>query len=228
MGLGAPRPVVWVQAGHDGPREPGYRDQTGAGSGPYGSEVEFNRRSARAVIAKLIAAGVDGRSTPGLVTPYASRGAVFISIHHDAPGGSAAVGHALVGGGGENFYHGEGGGDPSSTPYPDSSPHRAATPISATVERRSRALAVRVGRALGTARTRGRGATAPFVGVVPAGGNRRMMHFYGYYRTRSDARVLVECGAAGADDGFLARTDVIAEALAGAIVEDLRARGLLE
>jgi hypothetical protein len=219
-------PVVWVQAGHEGPREPGYRDQTGAGSGPFGSEVEFNRRTAKAVITKLVAAGVDARSTPGLVTPYGSRGATFISIHHDAPGGSAAVGHALASGGGENYYHGEGGGDASPTPYADSAPHRPATSISATVERRSLALATKVAGALGKTRI-GAGARAPFLGVVAPGGNRRMMHFYGYYRTRSEARILVECGAAGADDAFLARTDLIATSLSGAIVADLKARGLL-
>ena len=226
IGLGASRPVVWVQPGHEGPREPGYRDQTGAGSGPFGSEVEFNRRTARAVIAKLVSAGVDARSTPGLVTPLGSRGATFISIHHDAPGGSAAVGHAVTSGGGENYYHGEGGGDASPTPYSDSAQHRPATSISTSVERRSRALAMRVSRALGTARSAA-GARAPFLGVVAPTGNRRVMHFYGYYRTRSEARVLVECGAAGTDDPFLAKTDVIAATLSGAIIEDLRARKLL-
>ena len=178
------------------------------------------------MIAKLAAAGVDARSTPGLVTPYGSRGATFISIHHDAPGGSAAVGHALASGGGENFYHGEGGGDASPTPYSDSAPHRRATSISATVERRSLALATKVAAVLGKTRS-GAGARAPFLGVVAPGGNRRMMHFYGYYRTRSEARILVECGAAGIDDAFLARTDLIATALSGAIVSDLNARGLL-
>ena len=226
LGIGS-RPVVWIQAGHDGPREPGYRNQTGAGSGPFGSEVEFNRRTAKAVIVKLSAAGVDARSTPGLVAPYGAHGATFVSIHHDAPGGSAAVGHALAGGGGENYYHGEGGGDPSPTPYSDSARHRPPTAISSTVERRSRALAARISQALGKSRTKARGAKAPFLGVVPSSGNRRMMHFYGYYRTRSAARVLVECGAAGADDGFLARTDLIAETLSGAIIDDLRGRGLL-
>ena len=226
-GLAATRPIVWIQAGHDGPREPGYRDQTGAGSGPFGSEVEFNRRTAQAVIAKLAAAGVDARSTPGLVIPFGSQGAAFISIHHDAPGGSAAVGHALSGGGGENYYHGEGGGDLSPTPYSDSAPHRPATPISASVERRSRALASQISVALGKVRTAARGAKAPFLGVIPPEGNRRMMHFYGYYRTRAAARVLVECGAASADDGFLSRTDLIATTLSQAIVDDLRGRGLL-
>lgn len=54
-----------------------------------------------------------------------------------------------------------------------------------------------------------------------------MMRFYGYYRTRADARVLIECGAPGADDAYLAKIDLIATAVAGGIVDDLRARRLL-
>ncbi len=40
-----------------------------------------------------------------------------------------------------------------------------------------------------------------------------MMRYYGFYRTRAAARVIVEAGAAGADDPFLARTDLIAAAV---------------
>ena len=37
------------------------------------------------------------RRTPGRVTPLGARGAVFISLHHDAPGGRAGIGHAIAG-----------------------------------------------------------------------------------------------------------------------------------
>ena len=219
-------PVVWVQAGHEGPREPGYVAQTGAGSGPFGSEVAFTTRTADRVVAILRARGVDARRTPGRVTPFGARGATFVSIHHDAPGGAAALGHAVTGGG-ENYYRGEGTGEASPTPYPDSAPHRAALPVSPAVERRSRALAVRLAAALRGIHTPPNGAQARFAGVVARTGNRRMMHFYGYYRTRADARVLIECGAAGADDAFLSRTDLVARTIATALVTDLRARGQL-
>jgi hypothetical protein len=43
------------------------------------------------------------------------------------------------------------------------------------------------------------------------------MHFYGFYRIRADARVILEAGPAGADDAFLARTDLIAGAVAEGI-----------
>nr|HMO01293.1 hypothetical protein [Miltoncostaeaceae bacterium] len=46
-------PVVWVQAGHEAPREPGYTAQTGAGSGPFGSEVGFTTRIASRVTVLL-------------------------------------------------------------------------------------------------------------------------------------------------------------------------------
>lgn len=217
--------MVWVQAGHEGPREPGYRDQTGAGSGPFGSEVAFNRRVAASVVRRLRARGVDARRTPGLVTPWGARGATFVSIHHDTPDGSAAVGHAIAGAG-ENWYHGEGGGTPSPVPYADSAPHRRATTVSRVVERRSRALALRMARRLERIRTPAFGAFAPFLGVVPRDGNVRMMRFYGYYRTRAQARILVEFGAGTRDDAFLRRTELIGAAVTGAVLEDLRARGL--
>ena len=221
------RPVVWVQAGHEGPREPGYANQTGAGSGPFGSEVGFTTRTASALVKRLQAAGVDARRTPGKVAPWGATGATFISIHHDSAGGQAAVGHAVTSGGGENYYHGEGDGIASQTPYADSAPHRSATRVSVSVQRASNALAVRVAASLGRVHTSANGANGPFGGVVPANGNRRMMHFYGYYRTNATARILVECGAPGVDDRFLAKTDLVAKSLADAIVTDLRARGLL-
>jgi len=104
-GTGSAAPLVWVQAGHAPPTEPGYRAQTGAGSGPFGSEVVFTTRLAPRVVARLRAAGVDAREVPGFVRPLAAGGAAFVSLHHDSPGGSAAVGHAIAGAG-ENWYHG--------------------------------------------------------------------------------------------------------------------------
>jgi hypothetical protein len=218
--------VVWVQAGHEAPREPGYRAQSGSGSGPFGSEVAFTRRLAAAVERRLRAAGVDARHTPSRVAPYGAAGATFVSLHHDAPGGYARVGHAIAGAG-ENYYRGEGFGDPRPVPYPDSAPHRPATLVSPEVERRSHALAQRLATRLRATHTRANGARTRFGGVEPRDGNVRMMRFYGYYRTRADARVLVEAGAAGADDAYLAQVDLIAEAIAAAVLDDLRARGLV-
>ena len=54
-----------------------------------------------------------------------------------------------------------------------------------------------------------------------------MNHFYGYYRTTAQSRVLVEVGAAPDDNAFLRRTSLIGKTLSGALVADLRARGLL-
>ena len=71
-------PVVWVQAGHEAPREPGYTAQTGAGSGPFGTEVGFTTRVAARVTVLLRRYGVDARRTPGRVTPLGARGAVFV------------------------------------------------------------------------------------------------------------------------------------------------------
>ena len=83
---------------------------------------------------------MDARRTPGLVTPLGARGAVFISLHHDAAGGRAGLGHAFTGLS-ENWYHGEGSGAPAPGAYPDSAPHRPATLVTPAVERRSADLA---------------------------------------------------------------------------------------
>jgi N-acetylmuramoyl-L-alanine amidase len=216
-----PRPVVWVQAGHEGPREPGYRAQTGAAG-----EVDFTVRVAAAVERRLRAAGIDARHTPSRVTPNGAAGAVLISIHHDTPQGHAAVGHAITGAG-ENWYHGEGTGAASSTPYPDSAPHRAATTVSATVEARSLRLARLLANGYRSVFTRANGARSGSVRLEPRSGNRRMMRYFGYYRTRADARVLIEAGAGGTDGAILRRTDLVAGAIAGAIVAHLRAEGTL-
>jgi hypothetical protein len=219
-------PVVWVQAGHAGPREPGYRAQTGAGTGPFGSEVGFTTRLAARVTVLLRRRGVDARRTPGRVTPLGARGAVFVSLHHDAPGGRAAVSGARTGAG-ENWYRGEGTGPPSPVPHPDSAPHRRATTVPAVVERRSRDLANRISTRLRAIFTPANGAYGPFGGVEPRDGNPRMTRFYGFYRTRAGARVLVEAGDPARDAAFLRRVDPIAAAVTRAILDHLRSRSLL-
>lgn len=219
-------PVVWVQAGHEGPREPGYRDQTGAGAGPFGSEVGFTTRLAARVVVRLRASGIDARRTPGRVSPLGARGAVFISLHHDAAGGRAGVGRAIAGAG-ENWYHGEGGGAPGSRPYPDSAPHRRPTTVTAAVERRSLDLARRLSAVFGPLHGPARGAHGAFGGVESRTGNQRMNRYYGFYRTRAGARVLLEAGAPGVDDAFLRRVDPIAAAVTRAVRSHLRARGLI-
>lgn len=218
-------PIVWVQAGHAGPREPGYTAQTGAGSGPFGSEVGFTSRLARRVVVRLRAAGVDARLTPGRVTPLAARGAVFISLHHDATGGRAGIGRAITGVG-ENWYHGEGYGTGRPRPYPDSARHRKATRVSRTVERRSLQLARRLDAAFGAVHTRANGARGADGGIEPRDGNPRMVRYYGFYRTRATARVLLEAGAPAVDDVFLRRVDLISVAVSRAITRYLRDRGL--
>lgn len=221
---GAPtsRPVVWVQAGHEGPREPGYTAQTGAAG-----EVRFNIRVAAAVERRLRAAGVDARHSPGRAAGFPSSGAVFVAIHHDTPDGHAAVGHAISGAG-ENWYRGEGFGPPRSTPYPDSAPHRTpATTVSHAVETRSRLLASRIRDRYATVFTRSNGARSGPVRLEPRNGNRRVQRYVGYYRSNAAARVLVESGAGGTDAAMLRRTDVIATAVAGAIIGYLRDAGSL-
>ena len=223
----AAAPIVWVQAGHAGAGEPGYAAQTGAGGGPFGSEIAFNTRVRDDMVARLKAAGVDARPLVSKVNPLGAAGATFISIHFDSPGGGAGVGRAVVGGG-ENYYHGEGTGTASQTPYSDSAPHRTpATKVSTTVATNSANLATRISSALKGIHTQANGASARFNGVEPPNGNARMVHFYGYYRTNAAARVLVEVGAAGSDDPFLRKVPLIGTTLSGAIVKDLRSRGLL-
>lgn len=217
-----PRPIVWVQAGHEGPREPGYRAQTGAAG-----EIQFNTRVAAAVERRLRAAGIDARHSPGRVAGFPSRGAVFVSIHHDTPDGHAAVGHAITGAS-ENWYRGEGTGLPRSTPYPDSAPHRTpATTVSREVEERSRRLATLLHARYSRVFTRANGARSGPVRLERRTGNRRVMRYVGYYRTQADARVLIESGAGGTDATMLRRTDLIATTIADAIVDHLRAEGLL-
>lgn len=221
---GRAAPIVWVQAGHADPREPGYRDQSGAGSGPFGNEIAFTTALADAVIERLEAEGVDARLTPGQVTPLGAEGAAFVSLHHDAPGGQAAIAGAHAGTS-ENYYRGEGGGDPSPTPYPDSAPHRQATTVTPDVEQASDALARAIADRYGPAFS-SRGGSS-FAGVVTEQANPRMTRYYGFFRTNADARVIVEAGAAGADDGFLSDIPAVAGPIATGIVEYLRQAGEL-
>lgn len=216
------RPVVWVQAGHVAPGEPGYLAQTGAGGGPFGSEQAFNSRTQAALVAWLAAHGVTARATPALVTPWGADGAVFVSVHFDSPGGGAAIGHATsVPGRHENYYNGQGTGTASPTPYADSAAHRPHTEVTPAVEAASTTLAEDIAARYRSIFTAANGAGSRFRGVEPRGGNVRMTHLYGYYRTNAAARVLIECGAAGADDAFLARTDLIAATIGRGITDYL-------
>lgn len=210
------------------PGGPGYLAQTGAGGGPFGSEQAFNSRVQAALIASLKRAGVDARPTNALVTPWGSTGAAFISIHFDSPGGGAGIGNATsVPGRHENYYEGEGTGTASPVPYPNSAPHRPHTEVTPTVERASRALATRIANRYTRIFTPPNGADSRFRGIEPRNGNVRMIHFYGCYRTNTKARVLIECGAAGADDRFLARTSLIASTISKGTIDWLRSTGQL-
>ncbi len=224
MASSAPRPVVYVQAGHQPPGEPGYVAQTGAGGGPFGSEEAFNVRLAAALEAKLRAAGVVVHHTPARVTPWGADGAVFISLHFDAVGGSAGIGYAVdEPGRGENYYQGEGTGTASPVPYPDSASHRRATKVTAAVQTHSLALARDLAATFRPIFTARNGAHSRFRGVEPGrDGNVRMQFFYGYYRVNTGARVLIECGAAGADNAFLRRVGLIASSLSQGILDYLR------
>lgn len=226
-GAWAAAPVVLVQAGHLSPGEPGYLAQTGASGNSLGLESEFNRRVRDDMIRRLKARGVNARPQPARVAPLGVGGATFISIHHDSPGGAAMVGHAITGGN-ENYYRGQGFGTGRATPYPDSAPHRTpATTVSPAVERTSAATARRVSAALKRIFTRSNGARGRFSGVIPPNSNRRMNHFYGFYRTTAGSRVIVEVGAAPEDNRFLRRTGLISATLTRAVVADLKARRLL-
>jgi hypothetical protein len=95
------------------------------------------------------------------------------------------------------------------------------------VERRSRDLAYRIAARYRPLYTFADGARGRWGGVQSRDGNPRMMSFYGFYRTRAAARAIVEAGAGGTDDAFLARTGPIAAAVSAGIVDHLRRRGLL-
>lgn len=218
--VAAEAPRVWIQAGHVAPREPGYRWQTGAPAGPFGNERRFTRRVSTALAARLRRAGIRARVMPGRATPWAARGDVFIAIHHDGVDGVAGVGHAHRNAR-EYYYRGDGAGEPRRTPYPDTVPHRTATSVNRVIELNSRRLARIISRRMAQVFTASNGARSGWDGVLP---KRlvRVSNYYGFRRTRSRARVIVEVGAAGADDRFLRRTDLISTRLAGAIRDYLR------
>jgi N-acetylmuramoyl-L-alanine amidase len=224
MAAARPRPIVYIQAGHEMPGEPGYLAQTGATGGPFGSEVAFNSRLAPLLAARLRRAGVDVRLTPAKVTPWGAGGAVFISLHFDAVGGSAGIGYAVdQPGRGENYYHGQGSGTASPVPYRDSAPHRRATRVSVAVQQHSLELARDLAAVFGRIHTPANGAYARFRGVEPgARGNVRMQFFYGYYRVNTGARVLIECGGADRDRTFLGHVGLIAGTIGSGIVGYLR------
>ncbi len=223
------RPVVYVQAGHQSPGEPGYLWQTGASGGPFGSEEAFNVRLAPALEAKLRAAGVIVHHTPALVTPWGADGAVFISLHFDAVGGSAGIGYAVAQPGrGENYYQGNGSGTASSVPYPHSAAHRHATKVTYAVQQHSLKLANDLAATFRPVFTPANGTRSHFRGVEPgAKGNVRMQFFYGYYRVNTGARVLIECGAAGTDNRFLTKVNLMASSIGSGIIKYLRQTGQL-
>ena len=215
------RPATRARASPATPRRPA------PARGPSAARSASPPGSRPVVVARLRAAGVDARRTPGRVTPLGARGAVFISLHHDAAGGRAGIGHAISGAG-ENWYHGEGFGTaepravrrqrPAPRPRPACRRPSSAAPGSRGAPgARPSAPSTRVAN----------GAHGAFGGVEPRDGNVRMMRFYGFYRTRAGARVLLEAGAPGVDDVFLRRLDPIAAAVTTAITRHLGARGLL-
>ncbi len=220
------RPVVYIQAGHQAPMEPGYRAQTGATGGPFGTEERFNVRVSAAVEADLRSAGVDAIHTPGKVSPYRAPGAAFVSIHFDQAHGAASIGYAVYDPPKNHnyYYHGQGAGSPSSVRYPDSAPQRPATKVTAAVMAQSHALADAMSGRFRVIFAPGNGAHSRFLGVQHgANGNLRMQFYYGYRRTNTAARVIIECGTAGADNRFLAHVDLIAGAIASGIIDYLRA-----
>jgi|GEM_PF-1454363 len=232
LARGTPRvpsaPMVIVQAGHQAPMEPGYRAQTGAPGGPFGSEAQFNIRTTHAVIHMLRAEGIIAIESPGKVTPYASRAAIFLAIHFDAAGGRGSIGYAVYDPPNNRnvYYHGQGIGTPRDRPYPDSAPQRASTRITAQTQAHSYAFAVALNHRYRAIFTRANGADGTFLGIQPGrSGNPRMQYYYGFRRTNATARVIIECGAVGSDTTFLGRTSLIASAISRGIIDYLTATG---
>jgi hypothetical protein len=54
-----------------------------------------------------------------------------------------------------------------------------------------------------------------------------MQFFYGYYRVNTGARVLIECGAAGTDNRFLTKVNLMASSISTGIIKYLRQTGQL-
>jgi subtilisin family serine protease len=95
--------------------------------------------------------------------------------------------------------------------------------VNRVIESNSRRLAGVVSRRLASVFTPANGARSGWDGVLP----RRLVrvsNYYGFRRTRARARIIVEVGAAGADDRFLRRTNLIAANLSVAIRLYLRDR----
>lgn len=205
------RPVVWVQAGHATPREPGYEDGTGAAGGPFETEAGFTLPVARRIVRQLRACGGDARMTPGRVTPLAAPGAVFVSIHHDAPGGRAAIVWATC-------------PDERIARRPG---RRPPTQVGDAVEARSRDLALSVHRRYAAVHGPDNGADGDLASPAGRAAPRDLREYHGFFRTDAGARVVIEAGAAGADDEFPARTGLVASAIAAGIYDHLRSRGLL-
>ena len=165
--LAAP-PVVYVQAGHQGPREPA----TGRRPAPppaRSAPRSASTRLAPKVAVRLRRAGVDARLTSGLITPYAGRGAAFVSLHHDVPTGrprsaTPSPGTARTGIAGRGR-----GAEPASVPGLGAAP--AATSVSAAVERRSRDLAYRIAARYRPIYTPANGARGRWGGVQTRDGN---------------------------------------------------------
>ncbi len=207
----AGRPVVWVQAGHAAPREPGDEGGTGAVGGPFETEAAFTVPVARRVVRQLRAWGADARLTPGRVTPRAAPGAAFVSIHHDAPGGRAAIVWAT-----------RPGERPVRRPG-----RRPPTKVGDAVEARSRELALSLHRRYAAVHGPDNGADGELAAPAGRAAPRDLREYYGFFRTGADARVVVEAGAAGVDDEFLTRTGLVASTIAAGVHDHLRSRGLL-
>jgi hypothetical protein len=206
------KPVVWVQAGHAAPREPGYKGETGAVGGPYETEAEFTLPVAQRVVRQLRAWGADARMVPGRVTPLGAPGAVFLSIHHDAEGGQAAVAWATA----------------PKAPVKKRPGRRAPTQVDTTVEVESKHLAVAIHERYERVFRRANGARSELGPPVGPEARRDLREYYGFFRTKADARVIVEAGAAGDDDRFLERTGLVAGALAAGVRDHLIDEGLLQ
>lgn len=205
------KPVVWVQAGHAAPREPGYETATGATGGPYETEAGFTVPVARRIVRQLRAWGVDARYTPGMVTPLAATGDAFVSIHHDAEGGQPAVVWAI---------------QPEEPPERKPG-RRRPTVVDQTVEVHSRHLAQSIHDRYATVFRAANGAETRLPPAMGEDARADLSRYYGFYRTQADARVIVEAGAAGDDDDLLERTGLVSGAIAAGIRDHLVDEGLL-
>ncbi len=179
--------------------------------GPFETEAAFTVPVARRVVRQLRAWGADARLTPGRVTPRAAPGAAFVSIHHDAPGGRAAIVWATR-------------PDERLVRRPG---RRPPTQVGDAVEARSRDLALSLHRRYAAVHGPDNGADGELASPAGRAAPRDLREYYGFFRTGADARVVVEAGAAGVDDEFLTRTGLLASTIAAGVHDHLRSRGLL-